>query len=470
VTIDASVSEERLQRGLSALVRAYPTVSVARCPVRLAGAPHLLSLWLPPELSRSAVSSMLASTDNRVVHIEPNTRGTVQQSHDDPDYGLEWAMENIGQPYLHLRDAGTAGHGTHGVDIRAARAWERLRPDGSVPRAPRQVYVALIDNSVNVDHPDLRGAFVNPGEDANGDGVIGPEDINGCDDDDNGLVDDVHGWNFVTDSPNLAPGANFECQHHGTAIAGVIAARAGNHVGIVGVAGAPFPGGPVRLIGAAVSDDGQHVCLQAANCAILYAVALHDRMATAGRGDRLVAINTSWIFDRQDAEVRDSLGRAVMVASDHDILTVAGVRNRDSGSPYCPDLPGGLRRGNVIAVTSIDAEGNPANSWHPRRVHISAPGSNVWSTLVDGTWGDEVYGSSIATPFVTGVAALLAGAEPTLSAEEIRRRILASARPMPALEGRTTTCGMLDAERALDPSSTGGCSQDAGPSSPCGDE
>jgi subtilisin family serine protease len=296
------------------------------------------------------------------------------------------------------------------LDIDAPEAWQ-------ITTGTPSTIVAVVDSGLDLTHPDLVGrAWVNPGE------ITG----NGLDDDRNGFVDDIHGWNFLENNSDIHDEAG-----HGTHVAGIIAATGntgGNAVGVNWQARVM----PLKFIDAA--GDGS---ISDAVRAIYYA---------AQNGARV--INASWggpLYSK-------SLADAVRFAGSRGAVFVTAAGNESVNSDRNPSYPASLKAAHVLAVAAINAEGRLAgfSNYGKRSVDIAAPGVNIRSS-VPGGYG-TLSGTSMAAPFVSGVASLVAGQFPALSAARIARRIIATARALPSLAGRVAAGGIVNALRALDPS------------------
>jgi subtilisin family serine protease len=302
--------------------------------------------------------------------------------------------------------------------------------------------VGIIDSGVQTDHPDLaanmwKNTWEIPG--------------NGIDDDNNGFVDDVQGWDFLDNDPQ---GYDPGCHPHGTHVAGTIGAVGNNSLGVVGV-NWDVTMIPVRVFGA----DGRGSARDAAK-AIDYLTQL--KML---HGINLVAINNSWGTYAYSKVLRE----AVLRAAKQNILTVAAAGNEGNNNDSWPVYPASFdttqgtstesasARDCVIAVTAIDSDGQVpwwANSG-AQSVDLGAPGVQIWSTVPPSTYavktsdGHDWSGTSMATPHVTGTAALLAASVAGTSAADIRNAILSNTVPTPSLHGKASTGGRLSVAGAL---------------------
>ena len=256
----------------------------------------------------------------------------------------------------------------------AARAW-------SVSKGSRKVVVAVIDTGIDEDHEDLKNnIWTNPGEtglDAKG----RDKATNGIDDDDNGFVDDVHGWNFVSNNNSLV-----DNHGHGTHIAGIIGAEADNKKGIIGIAP------EVSLMILKYYDPNVNGTDNLKNTirAMQYAVKMGAHIINYSGG------GTEFSHEEQDA---------VMSAEKKGILFVAAAGNEKSNSDQFHYYPADYKLKNIISVTAIDptTEVLPSSNYGVETVDIAAPGYNILSCLPKNSYG-LMTGTSQATAFVTGAA------------------------------------------------------------------
>jgi subtilisin family serine protease len=322
----------------------------------------------------------------------------------DPAFAEQWGLRNSGQH-----------GGTPAVDINAVAAWD-------VTTGSRAVVVAVIDSGADLTHPDLVGnLWRNPGE------IPG----NGIDDDGNGFVDDIHGWDFVDDDAVPQDGYG-----HGTHVAGIIGAVGNDRRGVTGVAW------EVSLMILRVQNDRGAGSTGAVLAALQYATKMRR-----DHGILVVATNNSWDAPAGYSGVMEGLIRAQGEAG---IMFVSAAGNQASDVDAAPRYPGGYALPNVINVAAATPDGDLArlSNVGATGVDLAAPGTLVTSTWPGGGAG-MLSGTSMAAPHVTGAIALLAAARPTLTVAEIRTALLDSTRPIASHAGRTATGGMLDVRAAL---------------------
>jgi subtilisin family serine protease len=296
-----------------------------------------------------------------------------------------------------------------------------------------EVYVAVLDQGIDINHPDLKPNIGrNPGE------IPG----NGVDDDGNGYVDDVYGWDFVSNDNTVYDNAKKDA--HGTHVAGTIGGAGGNGLGIAGMCW------NVRLMsGKFLGPNGGSIADEVE--AIEYFIDLKQR-----HGLNLVAINAS--YGAMISSLTEQI--AILRAAKAGILVVAAAGNSGDWSANFPAYYNttvhalnpngsiaetGAAYDAVISVAAIDSKGALA-TWstrHPTKVDLAAPGAGILSTLPGGKYG-LMEGTSMATPHVTGACALYLSAFPGAAPWEIKDAILTTAIPTPSLTGNTLTGGRLN--------------------------
>lgn len=302
-----------------------------------------------------------------------------------------------------------------GFGIGATTAWANNKFDcGSV-------WVGIIDEGYMYSHLDLAAnAAKNPGE------IAGSK----LDEDSNGYIDDVYGWDFAGNNATVYDGASDD---HGTHVAGTIGGVGGNGIGVAGVCW------KVNLMNAKFLGNNGGTTANAIK-AVDYFTDFKGR-----HGKNLVATNNSWGGGGFSQGLKDAIDRA----GAKEILFVAAAGNDGSNNDSTARYPSGYASGNIIAVASITSSGalSSFSNYGATTVDIGAPGSSIVST-VPGKGGASGYaaysGTSMATPHVTGAAALYAALNPGASASQIKAAILTSATPTSALAGKVLTGGRLN--------------------------
>jgi subtilisin family serine protease len=289
--------------------------------------------------------------------------------------------------------------------LRAVQAWQIT--SGSV-----EVPIAVIDTGIQSDHPDLINAlWVNPGEDFNIDGRADSSDFNGVDDDGNGFIDDVAGWDF-TEAPNFPDGGDYlqrdndpsDENGHGTSVAGIIAATADNGIGIAGLAHG------CRVMNLRAGTSQGYLEEDDVASAILYAVAMGARVINMSFGDVVVS-----------PMLRD----VIAFAHRRNVVLVASAGNSSS---HVPHYPSGFSE--TIAVGATDELDRLAVfSNYGATIDVVAPGVNLWTTAMNSRYR-LFSGTSAAAPYVSALAGLMISNEPALNNETLRSRLQASARDL----------------------------------------
>lgn len=334
-------------------------------------------LQVPEDISLQNAIRQL-KMDPSVLHVEPNYQiELVQEKPEDllPNdfyFDRSWGLNNTGQ-----------FAGTEDADIDLPEAW-------SLGIGSRDVSVAIIDTGIDFFHPDIQeNLWVNPTE------IPG----NGLDDDRNGYIDDVHGFDFVSDD-----GDPFDDQGHGTHVAGIVGAVANNRKGSAGVSQ------EVSLM--AIKSFGP------SGSADVATVVRAMRYAIAHGAD---IINASWGVD-----IRSELMRtAVEEVADADVLFVAAGGNRQSEQLFYP-----AAFENTIGVGATDKNDQRSRfSNYGSFIDLAAPGQTIFSTLPDNRFG-FLSGTSMAAPHVSGAAVLVLARHPDWSAQDLTRMLLNAVDPI----------------------------------------
>lgn len=303
----------------------------------------------------------------------------------------------------------------------ASVAWAANKTDCS------SVIVGIIDEGYMFNHEDLAAnAFKNPRETAG----------NGRDDDGNSLADDVYGWDFDGNNSSLFDGAGDD---HGTHVAGTIGGVGGNGVGVAGVCW------NVKLMGAKFLGSRGGTTANA-----IKAVDYFTNLKSA-QGLNIVATNNSWGGGGFSQSLQDAIERANAA----NILFIAAAGNSGTDNDATKSYPSGYPNANIIAVASITSSGamSSFSQYGATTVDICAPGSGVLSTVPVSGKGKNASvvsgyasynGTSMATPHVTGAAALYAARNPGASAAQIKAAILGSASPTASCNGKVVANGRLN--------------------------
>jgi subtilisin family serine protease len=342
--------------------------------------------------------------------VEPNYIVKALDTSNDPYFtnGSLWGM------------FGSSTSPANAFGSNSAKAWN----DGYVGSS--DVVIGVIDEGMQVLHPDLSAnIWVNPGDSTK----------DGFDNDGNGFVDDINGWDFVNNNASVYDGGKLD--KHGTHVAGTIGAKGGNGFGVAGV------NWNVKIISTKFLGANGGTTANAV-AALDYLTNLKTRTTNPVN---LIASNNSWGgggFSQALLDAINRSGNAGML-----FIAAAGnsTTNNDSTASYPSNYSCTTSTGAwdcVIAVAAIDSAGAIASfsSYGATKVDLGAPGVGIWSTL-PGTYG-SYSGTSMATPHVTGAAALCKSINPSITAEGVRAAILNSVAATGSLAGKTATNGRLD--------------------------
>jgi subtilisin family serine protease len=365
--------------------------------------------------------------DASVEYAEPNWIYTwgrkAQLIPNDPGFGQLWGLNNTGQSI----NGGTGG--TPDADIDAPEAWA-ARGTGSA-----STYVGVIDEGIDFKHPDLAGqVWTNPWD-----------PVDGIDNDGNGYVDDVHGWDFANNDNTIYDGKpHNSTDAHGTHVSGTIGAKGNNSTGVAGVNWA------VTIISAKFLGRNGGTTANAVK-AVDYITDLKIR-----HGLNIAATNNSWGGGGFSQALLDAITRAAK----QDILFVAAAGNGDntghgidndstSNYPSNYNTQAGAGYDSVIAVAALDRFDKLAtwSNYGKTTVDLGAPGVTILSTVPGSSYA-YYSGTSMATPHVTGVAAL-ANAARGYVGSALKSVLLSTTVPVSALSGKTVTGGRVNAANAV---------------------
>ncbi len=387
----------RFRDGVVPTARVAARAIAAGRVVRTLGAPGLEQLRVDMPVDRAVA---LLNALPWVEYAEPDY--VVRHTNaNDTYYGLQYGLHNTGQDIRGVL-------GTPDADIDAPEAWNILTGDANF-------VIAVIDSGVQWNHPDLDSNIW-----SNTDEIAG----NGVDDDGNGYIDDVRGWDFY-DNDNDP----MDLEGHGTHVAGTIAAEGNNNQGVVGVLwDAQIM--PIRFLG----PNGGYT--SDAVLSVNYAVANGATIS-----------NNSW----GGGGFSSTLFNAIANARANDHLFVAAAGNSNVNTDSSPHYPSSYNLDNIISVaatTNRDGRASFSN-YGATSVDIGAPGDNIASCYINNgyVWNS---GTSMASPHVAGVAAAVRIQNPSWGYAQVRDRLYATARPISALAGITVTGGVVNMFDALD--------------------
>lgn len=381
------------------------------------------------------------AADEDVLLVQPNyTYSGEAVSVNEPLAGQQWALSNDGTfqapgqqsgypvydtPFLlhfgrqnpTLGSAGafslaaTSGKAVAGIDVNAQAAWD-LYNGGQ-----RSVVVAMIDTGIDYTHQDLSGAIW-----VNEDEIPG----NGVDDDGNGYIDDVYGWNFYGNNNQVYTGSE---DSHGTHGAGTIAASSDNQVGIAGI----VPGDnikimPVKALGGS-EGSGTTASLIAA---IQYAEANGASIC-----------NLSLASNQDDRALYQAIANSNM-------LFVVAAGNDSANTDLSPTYPASYNLENILSVANLSYSGalHSTSNYGATSVDLAAPGTSILSTTPNNSYS-YMTGTSMAAPMVTAAAAMVYTHFGGITLADVKEILLSSVKPLSSLTGLVSTGGMLDIGAAL---------------------
>lgn len=359
----------------------------------------------------TAIGEALAD-HSKVDYVSPNhITATRAITPNDRQFKKQWGLNN-----------------PRGFDVNAPEAWEFTRGDSDL-------VVGVIDSGVDYTHPDLMAnMWTNPGET--------PDD--GIDNDGNGFIDDVYGYDFVNND-----GDPFDDLNHGTHVAGTIAATGDNNIGVSGVA-PNVKIMAIKILGGPGDIGGLASFISNAVSGVNYATMMRQNF-----GVNMPITNNSWGFAGTSQPIFDAVAANELA----DMLFVAAAGNTSTNNDLVPDVPTSFNLDNVVSVGAMDARGRKANfsSYGATDVDLFAPGVHVLSTVPPNPFfgalpnGSYAFfdGTSMASPHVAGVAALLKSFDPSLTTDELKAAILAGATPVNQLQKYSATGGMVNALASL---------------------
>jgi subtilisin family serine protease len=351
--------------------------------------PGLERLYVRPGLTATEVLLILRRDPN-VVYAEHDFVTSKAATPNDPVFSRQWNMQRI----------------------RAQEAWNRGTGDANLP-------VAILDTGIDRSHPDLRD---NLWQNA-------AESVNGRDDDGNGLVDDIHGWDFAYGDNDPS-----DIEGHGTRVAGVVGARGNNGAGVTGI------NWRVKLVALKVLDDRGNGFVSNAIQALQYAHRARIRVS-----------NASWGTSGYSQALHDAI--EAMKSINHLVVAAAGNGGSDGvgdNNDSAPVYPASFTHDNLIAVAAATWSDTraPFSNFGRNSVDLAAPGLNIWSTAPGGQY-PELNGTSMAAPHVAGAAVLVWSLRPDWTYSQVREALLRTTQPLPSFSGLSVTGGLLNLNAAL---------------------
>lgn len=351
--------------------------------------------------SQSLISQL--KTLPEVSYAEPNYLYKIVNAPQDPLYGKLWGLLNTGSNEPDRNGGQSTTPGVQGADIDAERAW-------TITRGSKKVTIAVIDTGIDYRHPDLvNNMWKNTRE------IPG----NNLDDDNNGYIDDVHGWNAYKDNGDPMDG-----NAHGTHCAGTIGAEHNSH-GVSGMM-SEVTMVPVKFL----SDEGSGSLADAVE-AIDYATKLNVDI-----------MSNSWGGGGYSQALFDS----IKAAKDKGIVFIAAAGNDSNNNDSRASYPAGYELENVISVASHTAQDTLSSfsNYGRRTVHVAAPGSNILSTTPNNQY-KVLSGTSMATPHVSGAVGLLLAQTGRMPVNALRNRLMATTTPVQPYRRTTVAQGRVNA-------------------------
>ncbi len=363
-------------------------------------------LYVEPDYPLHAYLEPPPANPNPPTEEDPPEDNTI-----DPRYTEQWGLNNDGQT-----------GGTADVDINAPEMWQRITGD-------QNVIIAIIDTGVNYNHPDLvKNIWVNPGE------IAG----NNIDDDGNGVIDDIHGFNAIDNT-----GDPMDDHGHGSHCAGVIGAEALNTEGGRGVMQ------DVTIIGCKfLSATGGGTTAGAIGC-LTY---LRDLKRRTNNPVNIFASSNSWGGGPSSQALQD----AIQEHQDLGILFVAAASNDGQDNDLVDTYPADYPLANIVSVAATDHKDDKAwfSNYGHRSVHVGAPGVDILSTVLGSDY-EQMSGTSMATPFAAGLAGIIKAAYPDYDYIKVKNLLMAGGVPVSALAGKTVSGRRI---RAIDENGLGSLS------------
>jgi len=358
-----------------------------------------------------AIRRMLLK-DPQVAYVEPDYQVKANVIPNDTQFGQQWSLRNTGQTIYAAGE--TYPGGTPGADISATAAWD-------IHTGGENAFVGIIDTGIDYTHPELvDNIWTNPGEIPN----------NGKDDDNNGYKDDVHGWDFCNNDSNP-----MDDMGHGTHVSGTIAAMTNNNAGVAGICWS------AQLVALKFLSAAGYGYISDAALALEYANAMG-----------IPITSNSWGGGGYSQAMLDAINEAGAKG----YLFIAAAGNNGQDADVFPMYPAAYTCENIISVAATGRYDDlrPWSNYGASSVDLAAPGSLILSTLPGNTY-DYWSGTSMATPHVTGVAALLKNRNPNATGMSIKEAILNSVDPIDSMQGKCLSNGRLNALKALQSGTAG---------------
>lgn len=356
------------------------------------GAEH----WKVPEGKTEEIINELKNNEF-VEYVEPNYIRRATVTPNDTQYNQQWGLHNTGQT-----------GGLADADIDAPEAWGITTGDSNIT-------VGIIDSGIDYNHEDLvDNIWINSGEIPN----------NGVDDDNNGYIDDYYGWDFVNNDNEPLDDLG-----HGTHVAGIVGAKGNNNIGVTGVVW------DCKLIALKFLDNSGSGPVSDAVKAVEYATSMGIKIINASYG--------SYGYSQTEFD-------AISAAHNAGILFIAAAGNESNNNDILPHYPSDYNIPNIISVASTDKNDDKSgfSNFGINNVELGAPGSAIYSTLPNNTYGFK-SGTSMAAPYVSGAAVAAWSVFNNFTVTEIKSQLLNSVDVVSSLSGNTVSSGRLNLFKAV---------------------
>lgn len=365
---------------------------------------------------RAAMTSL--RSQEGIVYAQEDHKVTPRNIPNDKSFKQQWDW---------LLDSSNAG-------VDAVGAWSKYGPGGHDANG-NEIVVAVVDGGVDITHPDLEAnIWVNHGEIPN----------NGKDDDNNGFIDDINGWNAYNNTGAV------ESDYHGTHVAGTVGAVGNNGINGTGI------NWDVKIMAVNGSSGSTSTVLKA------YGYVLKQKqlwLSSHGKqGANVVSTNSSFGVDYGDCTSNDFPAWNDMYNEMGKVGILSAIATANIGMDIDKngDVPTGCDSPYIVSVTNTQRDGtkNSGAGWGTKTIDIGAPGTNIYSTLENNGWG-SLTGTSMATPHIAGAVAYMHSAaskafndaymkDPAASALALKDIMLKTVTPNPALQGKTVSGGTLN--------------------------
>ena len=321
------------------------------------------------------------------------------------------------QAYANSSSSSSSYSSQTSAPIQVAQAWSAESTNSSLIPV-----VAVVDTGLDYNH----SVFVNSGAVWTNTREIA---ANGLDDDGNGYIDDVRGWNFVAN--NNTP---LDDDGHGTHVSGIVLGTTQD------ITATPIAAAKIRIMPLKFLDANGSGTTSDAVKAIYYAV-----------NNGANVINNSW----GGGGFSNSLLNAINYAYDHKVAFVAAAGNASNNNDASPTYPANYTVPNVMSVAATtDMDGFASfSNYGAQTVHVGSPGSSIWSTFPNNTWGRS-SGTSMAAPFVSGMAAIMLRESPSMTGYQVKNLIFAQGNSISSLQNKTTTRNRINVLSALNSAKT----------------